>query len=213
MSSERTLRLLKISIWFILLALGTWATAAWAAETAPSSNAADNASLSQLIQYLKTNYTRATWDLVMRWVNFLILVAVIIKYARAPVMGFLKGKQAETARAIERIEAEKQLAEQKVREGRIKLQASQKRLELIRDRIVSEGQRQKAKMIDAAKHESRIMLESARSRVDNQIRDAYQIIRAELIESAAEKAMAKLPRLMTDQDHERMVGLWMDKAG
>jgi F-type H+-transporting ATPase subunit b len=213
MSSERTLRLLKISVWIFLLALGTWATAAWAAETASSSNAADKSSLSQLVQYLKTNYTRATWDLVMRWVNFLILVAVIIKYARAPVMGFLKGKQAETARAIERIEAEKQLAEQKVREGRIKLQASQKRLELIRDRIVAEGQRQKAEMIDAAKQESRIMLASARSRVDNQIRDAFQVIRVELIESATEKATAKLPRLMTDQDHERMVGLWMDKAG
>ncbi|MGD8834965.1 MAG: ATP synthase F0 subunit B [Desulfobacteraceae bacterium] len=213
MSSERTLRLLNISLWITVLALGSLATAVWATETAPPSNAADNAFFSQLIQYLKTNYTRATWDLVMRWVNFLILVAVIIKYARTPVVGFLRGKQAETARAIERIEAEKQLAEQKVRQGRIKLQASQQRLDMIRDRIVSEGQRQKAKMIDAAKHESRIMLESARSRVDNQIRDAYQVIRAELIELAAEKAMSKLPRLMTDQDHERMVGLWMDSAG
>lgn len=213
MTSERKLWLFKTATWMGLLALVTWNTAAWAAETMSSTNQVDASSLTRLIQYLKDNYTRASWDLLMRWVNFLILVAVIIKYARAPVISFLKGKQTETARAIERIEAEKQAAEQKIREGRIKLQASQERLEMIKTRIVSEGQRQKAKMIAAAEQESRVLLESARTRVDSQIRDAYQIIRAELIESAAEKAMERLPRLMTDQDHERLVGLWMEKAG
>ena len=213
MKSERKLNLLRSVFWVGLLILGSCATAAWAAETVPASNAADGSFLKGPIQYLKANYSRATWDQVMRWVNFLILVAVIIKYARAPVISFLKGKQAETARAIERIETEKKLAEQKVREGQIKLEASRKRLEMIKSRIVSEGQRQKEKLIATAEQESRVMLESARARVDSQIREAYQIIRREMIELATEKAMEKLPRLMTDQDHEQLVGLWMEKAG
>ena len=84
---------------------------------------------------------------------------------------------------------------------------------MIQSRIVSEGQRQKEELIAAAEQESRVMLASARTRIDSQIQEAYQTIRAELIETAADKAMDRLPRLMTAEDHERMVGLWMDKAG
>ncbi len=214
MKSHRKIRLCILVIWVLLLSLGCLVTVVWAAgEPVPSSKAAEASFVSQVTQYMKANFTRATWDLVMRWVNFLILVIVIFKFARTPVISFLKGKQSETARAIERIEAEKELAEQKAKEGQIKLQASQERLELIQSRIVSEGQRQKEELIAAAEQESRVMLASARTRIDSQIQEAYQTIRAELIETAADKAMDRLPRLMTAEDHERMVGLWMDKAG
>jgi F-type H+-transporting ATPase subunit b len=213
MKSERNIKLLRSAFWVALCILGFYATTAWAAGSVSAANGDDGSFLTQTIQYMKTNFSRATWDLVMRYVNFLILVAVIIKYARVPMISFLKGKQAETARAIERIETEKKLAEQKVREGRSKLEASRARLETIKSRIVSEGQRQKEELIATAEQESRIMIESARTRIDSQIREAYQIIREEIIESATEKAMEKLPRLMTDRDHARMVGLWMETAG
>jgi F-type H+-transporting ATPase subunit b len=110
------------------------------------------------------------------------------------------------------IEEKKRLAEEKVNAGQIKLQAGKERLKLIHDRIVSEGQRQKEKMIAAAKQEARIMLETAHTKIGGQIRDAHHTIRAELIEAATEKALEKLPRLITDQDHERMIRLWMEES-
>lgn len=203
----------KHSIWIAFLLLGVlWALDLWAAETTQAIPVAYDTYLSRLIQYLKANFSRASWDLTMRWVNFLILVAVIVKYARRPLISFLKSKRAETASDIERIEARKASAEEKVKERQIQLQASQERLKLIRDRIVAEGQRQKERMITDARQESRIMLESARARIDSQIRDANQTIRAELIEAAVEKALAKLPALVTEQDHQRMIGLWLEEA-
>jgi F-type H+-transporting ATPase subunit b len=213
MKPGRKAKWLKSAIWVGFWIVVFYSTVVWAAETVPASDGADGSFVTRAIQYMKVNFSRATWDQVMRWVNFLILAVVIVKYSRAPLAGFLKGKQTETARAIERVETEKKLAQQKVREGQIKLEASQQRLELIKSRIVSEGQRQKEIMIAAAEQESRVMLESARARIDSQIREAYQTIREEMIESAAEKAMERLPRLMTDKDHARMVGLWMEAAG
>ena len=38
---------------------------------------------------------RPTYDLVMRWVNFLILVIIIVKYMRKPLGDFIAGKQRE----------------------------------------------------------------------------------------------------------------------
>lgn len=200
------------SMGILVFLLGMWAVDIWAAGSGSSSQIIDGAYSSRLIHYLKTNFSRATWDLTMRWVNFLILAGVIVKYAKGPVISFLKGKQAETARSIELIEENKRQVEEKIKERQIQLKASQERLKLIRDRIVSEGQRQKEQMIAAAKQESQIMLASARTRIDSQIRDAYQTIREELIDMAADKAMLKLPRMMTAKDHQEMLGLWMEEA-
>ena len=44
---------------------------------------------------------RPVYDVAMRWVNFLILVAVIVKYGREPIKEFLKQKKEETMAQIE----------------------------------------------------------------------------------------------------------------
>lgn len=207
-----------VSIWgkgallFLILAGGLWLGAVWAAEPGETPTLVYDTTLSRWITYIKTHYTRATWDDLMRWVNFFILAGIIYKYARTPMANFLQGKKAETARAIGRMEEKKRQAEAKLRDGQAQLQNSNDRLERIKERIISEGERRKAQMIADAKRESRIMLEATKIRIDHQIRDAYQIIRAELIEAAADKALAKLPKMMTEKDHQRMVDLWMEEA-
>ncbi len=202
----------KYCLWAALLIAGGWTAVSWGAETGSTSPAVHDTYLARVIEYLKTNYSRASWDLLMRWVNFLILVGVIVKYARAPVIAFLKGKRAETARAIEEIEGKKRLAEEKIKERQIELQASKDRLKLIQDRIISEGQRQKERMIDAAQQESRRMLETARAKIGGQIREAHKTLRSELIELATVKAMEKLPGMLTQEDHDQMVRLWMEQS-
>jgi F-type H+-transporting ATPase subunit b len=197
----------------VLLVLGALAAVAWGADTSSPPPAGDETSLASLVLYLKTHFSRATWDLIMRWVNFLILAAVIIKYARTPVIDFLKGKRAETARVIEEIEEKKRSAEEKIKARQIELQASKERLKLIQDRIISEGQRQKEKMIADAQKESRMMLETAHTKVSGQIRDAHHAIRSELIETATEKALERMPQMMTEEDHDQMVRLWFEQSG
>ncbi|MEJ2154241.1 MAG: ATP synthase F0 subunit B [Desulfobacteraceae bacterium] len=185
----------------VLLAGVFWCGMVWAADAVESSQAGSGGF-----------FTRATWDLFMRWVNFLILAGLIVKYGREPLAKFLKGQQADTARSIQRMEDKKRAAEEKIREGQSRLQDSKAQLERISERIVSEGQRRKTQMIEDAKLESRMMLETARARIDQQVQDAYRKIRGELIEAAVEKAMVKLPKMITQEDNERMIDLWMEEA-
>lgn len=202
----------KGALLFLLLAGGLWLGAVWAAEPGETSQIVYDTMLSRGITYIKTHYTRATWDDLMRWVNFFILAGLIFKYARTPMANFLQGRKAETARAIGRMEEKKREAEAKLRDGQAQLQNSRDRLERIKERIIAEGERRKAQMIADAKRESRIMLEAAKIRIEHQISDACQIIRAEMIETAADKALSKLPGMMTEKDHQRMVDLWMEEA-
>lgn len=185
----------------LLGAAGIWGADVWAADPGSASKGAYAAYL-----------TRANWDLLMRWVNFIILVVLILKYARRPVIEFLKGEKAQTARTIQQVEAQKRLAEEKIREGRIQLQASEARLTLIQERIVAEGKKRREQIIADAQQESRMMLAAARMRIDSQIRDAHDTIRGELIDMAFDKAMTKLPRVVTEVDQQQLIRLWVNEA-
>jgi F-type H+-transporting ATPase subunit b len=158
------------------------------------------------------NENRQAWDLIMRWVNFIILAVVIIKYARAPLAQFLKEKRAETSLTIKQLEEKKAEAELKIRDGQIQLKSSQDKLALIKERIVAEGQKRKEKIIEEARQESRLMLASAHVKIENQIRDAAEKIKIELIDMAVQRAEARLPQLLVRQDHNRLIEQWMDAA-
>jgi F-type H+-transporting ATPase subunit b len=158
------------------------------------------------------NENRQTWDLVMRWVNFIILAVVIIKYARAPLMQFFKEKRAETSLTIKQLEEKKAEAELKIRDGQIQLKSSQDKLALIKERILTEGQKHKEKIIEEARQESRLMLATAQVKIENQIRDAAKKIKIELIDMAVQRAEDRLPRLLARQDHNRLIEQWMDAA-
>lgn len=158
------------------------------------------------------NEHRQTWDLVMRWVNFIILAVVISKYARAPLAQFFKEKRAETSLTIKQLEEKRADAELKIHDGQIQLKSSQDKLVLIKERILAEGQKRKEKIIEEARQESRLMLTTAQVKIENQIRDAAEKIKIELIDMAVQRAEAKLPQLLARPDHDRLIEQWMDAA-
>ncbi len=157
-------------------------------------------------------FTRADFDQIMRWVNLLILVALIVKYARRPFMVFLAGKRAEVARLIARYEDQKREAETKIVEAQTLLSASQERLALIRDRIVEEGRLRQAEIIEDAEKEAEMMLASARLKISGQIRDAFKQIKDELLDAATREALDKLPGRMTAEDQDALIQQWFDSA-
>lgn len=155
-------------------------------------------------------FTRATYDLIMRWVNFTILVVLVVKFARRPIISFLKDKRAEVKRSIEQLQEEKRQAETKIREIEIELEAGKERLSLIKDRIVSEGQRRKEQLIEDASKQSAIMLTSAGHKIDAQIRERKEQLRAEMVDMATDIAFKKLPERITSDDQERLLKNWID---
>ena len=148
---------------------------------------------------------RATYDLVMRWVNFLILAAVIVKFGRRPLMNFLTGRQEEIAYELRRLEEEKEAVLQKVREMRQQIEDSEARHEQIKERIIAQGRSRKQAIIDEAHRESQMLMESTRNHIDNQLRTARRNIRAEIIDLAVDKAMQKLPDKVTAEDNQILV--------
>ncbi|MGD9301015.1 MAG: ATP synthase F0 subunit B, partial [Desulfobacterales bacterium] len=109
---------------------------------------------------------RPIFDLVMRWVNFLILAFLLIKFSRAPIKKFLDGKKQEIADAIGELEGAKENILHQIEESKKQLENSQERLTELKKKIVAQGEKNKQNIIAEAELESKIMLKSAKQKMD-----------------------------------------------
>ena len=152
---------------------------------------------------------RSIFDLVMRWVNFAILAFILIKYAKTPLKNFLGEKRQEIARQIDRIEQEKNTAQQKIKETLKALEDSKIRFTKMKQRIIEDGEKKKEKIIAEARQESQILMESARKKIDNQFLEAQKALKSELAEMAVSLAMEKLPAEITEEDNQKWVNAFL----
>ena len=165
------------------LALQLDASTAWAAESAGG--------------------WRPIYDLVMRWVNFLILVFVLVKFGRKPLKNFLNQRRQDIAGQIEELEQEKADVLAEVNAKLKAIEDSQARFESMKDRIMRHGERRKQEIIEAGKMESGILIDSTKRKIQNKIFTAQERLRAELIDAAFDIALEKLPNLVNEADNER----------
>ena len=153
---------------------------------------------------------RATYDLVMRWVNFLILVGIIVKFGRRPLMSFLNGSKEEIAYELRRLEEAKAAVLQEVGKMRQQIEQSEIRYEEMKERIIRQGRSRKQAIIDDARRESQMLMDGSRDHIENRLRSAKRKLRAEIIDLAVDKAMQKLPAMVTEQDHRKLLERFLE---
>ena len=155
---------------------------------------------------------RPIFDLIMRWVNFLILAFVLIKFSKAPLKNFLAGKKEEIASEIEELEAEKNRILREIDENRQLIENSKERLSQLKKTIIAQGEKNKIKIIEDAERESKILLESAKQKIENRIADARDLLKAEVVDEAIMLAMQKIPETITDQDNQKFIDTFIETA-
>jgi len=147
---------------------------------------------------------RSTYDIVFKWINFIILAFVLVKFGKAPLTNFLRGKKEDLAREIRQIENEKAELKGKIKETSKILDESEVRFAEIKDRIVRQGEQKKEGIIQTAQNQSKTMLEDAKRRIDTHFIQAKNKFRAEMIDRAIDLAMERLPKEITDEDNEKL---------
>lgn len=155
---------------------------------------------------------RPTFDLVMRWLNFLILFFIIIKFSRAPIKSFLENKKQEVAVQIKALEAQKRKIVGDIDRSQQQLENSRGRLEQLKKKILADGEKNRQKIIKEAENESKLMLKSAGQKMNNRIEEAKNEIKAELVDLAVSIAMQKLPAQMTEQDNQKFIDTFLDET-
>lgn len=155
---------------------------------------------------------RSNYDLIMKWVNFAILVIVLVKFTGKPIMDFLRNQKDEVALEIKKIEKEKENVSEKIKAALEAMDQSNERFENLKDRIVEQGEREKQKIIEKAHEQSQIMLEGAKRKIDSQIQQASTTIRTEMVDAAISLAFEKLPKEINEEDNQKFIRLFLNNA-
>lgn len=155
---------------------------------------------------------RPIFDIVMRWVNFLILAFVLIKFSRAPIKKFLDGKHQDIADEIGGLEAEKEAILHQIDNCKNQLENSRNRLSDLKKRIIAHGEKNKQLIIEAAEQESKILLQSAQQKINNRIVEARQKLKSEIVDAAIALALKLLPEKITEADNQKFIDAFMTSA-
>lgn len=155
---------------------------------------------------------RPTFDLIMRWANFIILAGLLFKFSRSPLKNFLDGKKKEVADVIEKLEAEKEEMLGQLDKQQQFLEDSKIRLSRLKERIIAQGEKNKLDIIEDAKKESNIMLAAAKLKIESRTAEARQLLKSEMIDAAVALAMEKLPQNITAADDRKFINDFLEKA-
>jgi F-type H+-transporting ATPase subunit b len=148
---------------------------------------------------------RPTYDLIMMWINFGILAFLLVKYLRAPLLNMLKGEADKTAAVLKQAQEGKEQIDRDVQETLKALENARERLRGTQERIIRDGERQRQRIIESAQHESRMLLDRTRLKIDVQIAEAQLRLKDELIDRAVAMALERLPAEITAEEQARLV--------
>jgi F-type H+-transporting ATPase subunit b len=157
-----------------------------------------------------TQNWRSVFDLVMRWVNFAIIAIVLVKFGRKPIRDFLANRREEIDYQIKKYEEQQKAVEKKVQGAKETLNDSIARFEKIKQRIIEDGEQRRQQIIEDARHESKLLLEGTQRKIQNQIGEAKNLIRSEIIDSAIALAEKKLPAEISAADEHKLIEHYME---
>jgi len=152
---------------------------------------------------------RPVYDIAMMYINFAILVFVIIKYGSGPIKAFLEGQKQEVVKHIDDVEARKRELLARIDEAKMALADSSARFDRIKTRITAEGERVRGEIVESARQQSRRMLEMEKNKAESKLADARKKFLAELVDRATEFALCRLPEEVTDSDHENIISNYL----
>lgn len=150
-------------------------------------------------------------DWVFKFVNFAVLVGILIKFAGKPLKDYLqnrrntiKAKIDEANRTVQEAEALKEQYERKLSQLGDEMEAFKKA-------VIEGAEKEKQKIVDEANEFASRIREQARIAYEQELKDAMNTIKEEIARLTMERAEKLIAQKLTREDHNRMVGDFIEK--
>ena len=155
------------------------------------------------------NFSTVIWAII----NFLVLLAILYKFAYHPVMKFLDNRSEEIANNIAEAERNRSESEALLKEYLEKIaQASNEAQEIIaRANKVTEEERNR--ILAQTRDEAAALLERARQEIQRERDEALFAVRQEVSTLAVMAAEKILSRNLSTEDNKRIVDDFLNEVG
>ena len=129
--------------------------------------------------------------MAMMWVNFIILAAIIFKYARDPIKTFLKQQKKDVVSEMKKLEAEKDRVIGEISAAEVQSAKNKRRFEEMKARLVAQGETRKKQIVDQARQQGSLMIEETQKKMETRILHAKDRLKLELADMAFDRAIEK----------------------
>jgi F-type H+-transporting ATPase subunit b len=142
-----------------------------------------------------------------RWkvLNFAILVAVLVYFAKKPLKEFLSKRTEVIEKTLKEAREAKELAQKALAEVEERLKLKDKEMEEILSRTRLSADKEQALLAQQGEQMKLKILEQAKSNIDYEVRLAREAIKAEAVEIAIELAEKKLKEKLTREEQVRLI--------
>jgi F-type H+-transporting ATPase subunit b len=153
----------------------------------------------------EASFGRKVWDNIMLFVNFGILVFLFVKYAKKPLMNFLRSERESVEKQIDELTNKKQGVQSQRDVEAEQIKDIDRIIEEIRSSILEMGQREKEKIIQHGELLAEKIIRDAEAYSESRILSARRELSEEMGHMALSIARENLLKNITEKDNDHLV--------
>ena len=153
-------------------------------------------------------------DLLYRWINFVLLVIILVVVLRkVPIKEYFASRIEGIRKEQEDLKTQREAAERKARDLESKLKAFEGERKEILAQYRADGLAEKERILTEARDRAKQILEQAEVTIRYEIQTAKEKLKEEVVALAAQRAEEIIEREMTDRDQDRLVNEFIERLG
>ncbi|NQU13491.1 MAG: hypothetical protein HQ561_05055 [Desulfobacteraceae bacterium] len=158
-----------------------------------------------------SNAGRKLWDNILLWVNFGILAFLFLKFARKPLMDYLRGVRTEVQDELDEVGAQFDKAKTLKDAEQEKLDKIGESIDKIRESILELGRREKERIIKEGKIAAQKIIEHAENYSRYRIDLARKALADEMVDLAFSMVEETLKKGISKKENEDMVNQFVSE--
>lgn len=154
-----------------------------------------------------------TGDILFQLVMFLILMALLKKFAWGPLMGIMKQREDHIASEINSAEESRQEAKKLLEEQRSLLKEARTEAQGLIENAKKQAEVQRDEIIVTARSEAERIKESAKLEIEQQKEQAVSAIREQVASLSVLIASKVIEKELSAEDQEKLINEYIQEAG
>ena len=152
-------------------------------------------------------------DMIIQLITFIILLALIIKFAWKPLMNVMQEREQHIASEIDQAEQSNQEAKRLMNEANDELKNTRQNAQQIIDDANETAKNQQADLIKAAKEEAARIKENARLEIEQERDKAIQALQTQVGSLSVQIASKVIEKELSETEQEKLINDYLEKVG
>jgi len=161
--------------------------------------------------YVFGTIRRDVWDLILRIINFVVLVGVLVYFVRKPLVGAIRNSIESVRKLLKEAEESRKASEAHMKESEEKLAGIDKEINDLLEAARREGEAERERILSEASIAVEKLKAEAAMAIDLELKKAQDVLRKEAADAAVALAEEIIGKNVTPEDQARFVTEYLEK--